>query len=293
MSMWMQRAGGFLAGGRRARSLWLSLIAAMAVAPRPAAGQDALTVFAASSLTEAFSAMGKKLESEQPPLKVRFEFAGTQELAKRLQTGASADVFAAADERWTASLFGSGRVDTRGVTFAKNRLSIITPLSNPAKLGQLRDLARPGVKLAIASDAVPLGRYTRQTLVKLVMAPGLGDDFPRQVMKNVVAQETSAAAVVGKVERGEVDAAIAYQSAVTPARADKVRGFDIPYVYNTEATYTVAAVKGAAHADAARRFIELLLSPAGQAILAEAKLVTLEETRARDSSSRLKPAARP
>ncbi len=291
--MWMQRAAGFVARERRTRSLWLSLIAAIAVSPRPATAQDALTVFAASSLTEAFSALGKKLEGEQPPLKVRFEFAGTQELAKRLQTGASADVFAAADERWTASLFGSGRLETHGVIFARNRLIIITPLSNPAGIAQLKDLARPGLKLAIASDAVPLGRYTRQTLVKLVMAPGLGDDFPRQVMKNVIAQESSAEAVVGKVERGEVDAAIAYQSAVTAARADKVRGFDIPYVYNTEATYTVAAVKATAHADAARRFMELLLSPAGQAIVAEAKLVTLQETRARDSSSRVKPAARP
>jgi len=124
-------------------------------APKP------LTVFAASSLTGAFNEIGAQFEAQHPGVKVDFNFAGSQQLAVQLEQGAPADVFASADERWMGYASAKGLVRGDPVVFARNRLVVIVPERNTGGIRTLVDLARRGLKLVLAADAVPVGRYSR------------------------------------------------------------------------------------------------------------------------------------
>src|SRR5262249_31400652 len=126
-----------------------------------------LTVFAAASLDQAFRDLGREMERRQPGLMVRFNFAGSQQLATQLEEGAPADVFASADERWMERVRSLDLVQGDPVPFARNRLVVIVPRSNPGRIDKLEHLARRGLKIVLAADAVPVGHYSREALAKL------------------------------------------------------------------------------------------------------------------------------
>lgn len=237
-------------------------------ATRPAAHEpQTLTVYAAASLTEAFRDLGKALEQRRPGLAVRFNFAGSQQLASQLEEGAPADVFASADQRSMDRAKDKGLVDSKYPVFARNRLVVIVPSANPAQIERLEDLRRMGTKVVMAAEAVPVGKYSRQALANLARAPGFPSDYDRRVLANVVSQEETVKNVVAKVQLGEADAGLVYRSDVTPPVARQVRVFDIPEQFNVIASYPIALLNSAKNASAGRQFIELLLSDDGQQVL--------------------------
>ena len=177
-----------------------------------------LDVYAAASLTEAFQELGRSLEQAHPGLTVRFNFAGSQQLALQIEQGAPADVFASADQRWMSYVVEKGQVEGEPVVFARNRLVAIVPRTNPARIGGLQDLARKGTKIVLAAEVVPVGKYSRDALARLAGAEGYPKDYDRRVLANVVSQEENVKSVVAKVQLGEADAGIVYQSDVTPVR---------------------------------------------------------------------------
>ena len=226
-----------------------------------------LTVYAAASLTDAFKELGKTLEASHPGLTVQFNFAGSQQLALQIEQGAPADVFASADQRWMDYAKEKGLVDGESTIFARNRLVAIVPRTNPARIKSLQDLARRGIKLVVAAEAVPAGKYSRETLQNLASAPGFPQGYDRRVLANVVSQEENVKAVVAKVQLGEADAGLVYRSDVTAAVAHFVRVFEIPDPYNVIATNPIAVLKAARNPEAARQFVELVSSEAGQRVL--------------------------
>ena len=226
-----------------------------------------LGVFAAASLAGAFGDVARDFERGHPGVRVQLNLAGTQVLAAQIEQGAKADVFASADQQWMTTLKEHGRVDGEVALFARNRLVVIVPRTNPARIGRLADLARPGVKFVIGVESVPVGRYGREMLAKLGAQPGYGDDFARKSLANVVSQEENVKGVVGKVQLGEADAGICYRSDVTPPVARLVRVIEIPAEANVIADYPIAAIAGAPHADLAREFVALVLGPRGQRAL--------------------------
>jgi molybdate transport system substrate-binding protein len=235
---------------------------------RPAAPPPStLTVYAAASLTDAFRELGRTLEARHPGLTVRFNFAGSQQLALQIEQGAPADVFASADQRWMSYAAEKGLVAGDGAIFARNRLVAIVPRTNPARIGGLPDLARRGIKLVLAAEAVPAGRYSREALGKLSAAPGFPAEYDRKVLTNVVSQEENVKAVVAKVQLGEADAGLVYRSDVTPSLARHLRVVEIDDPYNVIASYPIAVLKGAKNAEAAKWFVDLVSSAAGQQLL--------------------------
>jgi molybdate transport system substrate-binding protein len=226
-----------------------------------------LTVYAAASLTGAFRELGRALEASHPGLTVRFNFAGSQQLALQIEQGAPADVFASADQRWMSHAAEKGLVQGKGVIFARNRMVAIVPLTNPARIAALPDLARPGLKLVLAAEGVPAGTYSREALANLSAAPGFPPEYARRVLANVVSQEENVKAVVAKVQLGEADAGLVYRSDVTPAVARHVRVYRIDDPYNVVASYPIAVLRGARNAEAARWFVDLVSSPSGQRTL--------------------------
>jgi molybdate transport system substrate-binding protein len=230
----------------------------------PRAGAQPVTVFAAASLTEVFSALGRDLSKQSPPLRVDFNFAGSQQLALQLEQGARADVFASADERWMEKVAARGLLEGRGKIFARNGLVVILPHGNPAGIETLLDLARHGIKVVLAADAVPAGRYARTVLQRLSGAPHFPVDYEQRVLANVVSEEQDVKAVLGKVLLGEADAGVVYRSDTAGSVGKRLRVIEIPLPYDAVATYWIAVLAAAPHAEAAARFVAALSSPSAR-----------------------------
>jgi molybdate transport system substrate-binding protein len=248
-------------------SAWLLTVLALTAGASAAPAFRTLTVFAAASLSGAFTELGPIVEHSRPGLSIRFNFAGSQQLAAQLELGAPADVFASADERWMRRAVERRLVVGEPVVFARNRLVVIVPRVNPGRIERLQDLARPGVKLVLAADVVPAGRYARQALARLGEAPGFPAGYARRALANVVSDEENVKAVVARVQLGEADAGLAYRSDVTPAVAARVRVLEIPGNCNVIAEYPIAILAAADDTTDARAFIRASLGPKGRRVL--------------------------
>ena len=229
-----------------------------------------LNVFAAASLTEAFGEIGKQFEAQHAGTSVVFNFAGSQQLAQQLASGAPADVFASANKKQMDAAINSGQIITNTTqTFVNNRLVMIYPTDNPASLAQLQDLRKPGIKLVLAAKEVPVGQYALDFLDKAVQDQAFGASFKDDVLKNVVSYENDVKVVLTKVALGEADTGIVYTSDVSGGNASKVGQIEIPDALNVIAKYPIATTKDSPHPELARAFVDYVLSPEGQTILAK------------------------
>jgi molybdate transport system substrate-binding protein len=219
-------------------------------------------------LTEAFTEIGRQFESSNPGTGVAFNFAGSQQLAQQIAQGAPADVLASADRKQMDAAIESGRVDSKHVqAFLTSQLVVITPKDNPADVQTLADLARPGLKLLLAAEAVPAGRYSLEFLDKASQDPNLGVAFKEAVLKNVISYEENVRAVLSKVQLGEADAGIVYSSDVASTDADEIGILEIPEAFNVVATYFIAPLSDSPAPDLADSFVDYVSSPAGGQIL--------------------------
>jgi molybdate transport system substrate-binding protein len=212
-----------------------------------------IKVFAAASLTAAFTKIGEQFTAANGGTKVTFNFAGSQALATQIQQSAPADVFASAD------LANMDKVkDLVGTpqNFASNQLQIVVEKGNPKGVEGLDDLANADLKVVLAAPEVPAGKYAAEALGKA------------GVTVKPVSAEDNVKAVVTKVSLGEADAGIVYVTDVT-AGGDKVEGVDIPEQLNVRATYPIATVKASQARDQAQAFMDLALSAEGQQVLKE------------------------
>ena len=211
---------------------------------------EELRVFAAASLTGAFTDIGKRFTAANGT-RVSFNFAGSQALATQVRQAAPADVFASADLANMAKvrdLVGTPR------NFASNLLQIVVEQGNPKGVEGLADLGDPDLKVVLAAPDVPAGKYAAQILGKA------------GVTVRPVSQEDNVKAVVTKVALGEADAGIVYVTDVA-AGGDRVEGVAIPRDQNVLATYPIATVKASKAQDEAKRFVDLVLSDQGQQVL--------------------------
>lgn len=239
-----------------------------ATSPDEAAISGDIVVFAAASLTEAYTELGNAFEQDYPAATVTLNFAGSQQLAQQLGQGAPADVFASANARQMGVAIEAGRVISgTQQMFAHNRLVVIVSNESATAVTHLQDLAEPGLKLILAAKEVPVGSYTLNFLDKAAEDEQLGAAYREVVRANVVSYEQNVKAVVTKIVLGEGDAGIVYSSDVTDDAAEHLTTMDIPDHLNTIATYPIAAVSDSANAEAAQAFVGYVLSPQGQAIL--------------------------
>ena len=232
----------------------------------PVRAGGSLTVFAAASLKEAFTQLGASFGAQNHAA-VTFSFGGSDMLAIQIVQGAPADVFASANMAQMTVVQKKGDLASTPAVFVRNRLMVIVPKSNPGHVYSLPDLGRPGLKLVLAAPAVPVGKYARAAFTVMANDAAFGPDFLARVEKNIVSNETDVKAVVSKVLLGEADAGVVYLTDVTPQVAPRVQEIVIPPAYNQIATYPIAVVKGSHNAALAQKFVEYVLSPAGQAVL--------------------------
>ena len=229
-----------------------------------------LTVFAAASLTEAFNELAARFEAENRYVDVLLNFAGSQQLAQQIVEGAPVDVFASANHKQMEIAARSSRIATNSVhIFANNRLVVIFPKDNPAGLSSLADLAKPGLKLGLAAQAVPVGQYSLEFLESASTDANFGPEYKGEVLANVVTYEQTVKAVLSKVVLGEVDAGIVYVSDTWGPASSKLGRLAIPDALNPLASYTITTLNDSSQEDLANSFVAFVLSPQGQEILAK------------------------
>jgi molybdate transport system substrate-binding protein len=224
----------------------------------------ALNVFAAASLTDAFTEIGTNFDAANPGVTTTFNFAGSQALRTQIEEGAPADVFASASGKEMDALV-SGALVGDGVpeVFLNNKLVLILPADNPAGIDSLDDLATPGTKFILAAEEVPVGNYARQSLD--LMNGSFGADFKDKVLANVVSNEDNVKQVVAKIQLGEGDAGIVYTS--DAVAVPELKTVEIPTELNVIAKYPIAALKNSENTELAEAFVTYVLSPEGQAVL--------------------------
>ncbi|MFG2886545.1 molybdate ABC transporter substrate-binding protein [Streptomyces sp. NPDC048297] len=216
-----------------------------------------VTVFAAASLQESFTALGKEFEQQHPGTKVSFNFGGSDTLAASITGGAPADVFAAASPKTMKIVTDKSDAAGTPATFVRNQLEIATLPGNPHKVSSLKDLTKSGLKVVLCDKTVPCGAAAQKALdaSKLKLTP--------------VSYEQDVKSALTKVELKEADAAVVYKTDVKAA-GDKVEGVEFPESAQAINDYPIALLKNAPNAQAAKAFIALVQSAEGQKVLTEA-----------------------
>ncbi|MFE5137969.1 molybdate ABC transporter substrate-binding protein [Streptomyces fagopyri] len=216
-----------------------------------------VTVFAAASLKESFTTLGKDFETAHPGTKVTFNFGGSDTLAASITGGAPADVFAAASPKTMAIVTDKSDAVGTPATFVRNQLEIATLPGNPDKVASLKDLTKSGLKVVLCDKTVPCGAAAQKALAasSLKLTP--------------VSYEQDVKSALTKVELKEADAAVVYKTDVNAA-GDKVEGVEFPESAKAINDYPIALLKDAPNAAAAKEFIALVRSPEGQKVLTAA-----------------------
>lgn len=225
-----------------------------------------LAVFAAASLRDALHDVETAYEAMTPGVTLTIVTDSSATMRTQIEHGAPADVFLSADAANPEALADAGLADGEPVVFARNRLTLIAPANNPAAISSPADLARPGIRIVAASDAVPITGYADRLVANLAALPGYPPDFVTAVAANVVSREENVRSVVAKIELGEGDAAIVYRTDATAL--DDLVTIDLPEAADVEAAYAGVAVGATADAPEAHAFLDWLAGPEGTALLA-------------------------
>jgi molybdate transport system substrate-binding protein len=215
-----------------------------------------ITVLAAASLKESFTAIGKAFQTANPGTNVTFSFGASSTLAQQIIQGAPADVFASASGKNMQQVVDA-KAASDPVAFAKNVLEIAVPPANPARIAALADLAKPSVRVALCQPQVPCGALATTVLGKA------------KVTVKPATLEQDVKSTLTKVQLGEVDAGLVYVTDVRSA-GPKVKGVAIPGDVNAATTYPIAALSAAKNADLASAFVAYVLSGAGRSELTHA-----------------------
>jgi molybdate transport system substrate-binding protein len=228
---------------------------ASAGAPSPLSGT--VTVLAAASLTETFTAIGHDFERAHPGVGVRFSFGGSSALAQQILAGAPADVFAAANPTTMATVTDAGLVKGRPVVFVRNQLVIAVAKGNPKAISGLTDLARPGVLLALCAPQVPCGAAATKALTAA------------SVSVTPVTLEKDVKAALTKVRLGEVDAALVYRTDAGAANTD-VDAVEFAESATATNDYPITTLAQAPNPAAAEAFVAYVLSTPAAAVFSAA-----------------------
>jgi molybdate transport system substrate-binding protein len=231
----------------------------------PSAAPAALTIYGAASLKGVLDKVKTAYETANPGTALTISTDSSATLETQIEQGAPADVFLSADTTNPKKLVDKGLAAGAAVTFAGNKLTVIVPTTNPAAIKTPADLAKTGVKVIAAGDAVPITKYATQLVANLAKEAGYPADFAAKYTANIASKEDNVKAIVAKIELGEGDAGIVY---VTDAKASTtVTTIDVPDTANVPATYAGVVVKASKNAAAAQAFLTWFAGPDGQAIL--------------------------
>jgi molybdate transport system substrate-binding protein len=215
-----------------------------------------ITVFAAASLTGTFTQLGHQFEHAHPGTTVRFDFGSSGDLATQITQGAPADVFASAAPKNMQQVVAAGYA-TSSSNFVKNTAEIAAAAGNPAHVGSVADLGKPGVKVALCVLTAPCGVVAEQVFANA------------KVKVTPTTRQPDVKSTLAVVETGEVDAGVVYVTDVMAA-GSKVVGVPIPADQNATTDYPIATLTHSKNGDLATAFVDYVKSPDGLKVLTAA-----------------------
>ena len=214
-----------------------------------------ITVSAAASLTDSFTALAKAFRAANPKVKVRLNFGSSSTLVAQIQAGAPSDVIAAADLSSVERLAASGNVVAAPRVFARNSMAIAVKPGNPEKVKSIKDLARLKT-IAMCGKAAPCGVYASTVLSRAGVV----------VIEGNITRGVDAKATLGAVVTGDADAAIVYKTDVIAA-GKSIQAVDIAAASNVKAMYGIASIRGSKNGSLAKAFVDFVSSEQGWRIL--------------------------
>jgi molybdate transport system substrate-binding protein len=236
--------------------LMVGICAMGTIAPAAASPlKGEITVSAAASLTDSFTALAKAFRAANPKVKVRLNFGSSATLVAQIQSGAPSDVIAAADLSSVEKLLTSGHVVIAPRVFAQNSMAIAVKPGNPKKVKSIRDLSRLNT-IAMCGKAAPCGVYASTVLARAAVI----------VRESNITRGVDAKATLGAVVTGDADAAIVYKTDVLSA-GKTAQTVEISASSNVKAAYGIAAVRGSKNGSLAKAFVDFVLSEQGWKIL--------------------------
>ena len=212
--------------------------------------ETTITVFAASSLTETFTELGRQFEAANPGTKVTFSFAASSTLAEQIIAGAPADVFASASKK---SMEAAAEQIPVSTIFTSNRVVVSFPVDKP--LIAVTDLNDPAIKWVQCDRQVPCGTAADAALEA------------DEITGTPVSLEPDVKSVVGKLTALEVDAAIIYSTDVKSA-GSKFSALEFSNIEKATTKYPIGINSNAN--PKAQAFVDFVLSEAGQKVLLDA-----------------------
>jgi molybdate transport system substrate-binding protein len=213
-----------------------------------------LTVFAAASLTEAFTALERRFEADHPDVDVRLSFQGSSVLATQITNGAPAEVFASADQVTMHTVIAAGLVTGEPIGFASNRMTIVVPVGNPHRIGSLADLSTPDLRIAVCQPQAPCGSATKKVLAAAA------------VTLPPASEEQDVKGVLNKVRSGNADAGLVYVTDINSS-AGQVSSVDFPEAALAIGEYQIAVLTDA-DTELAGAFVGLVRGEVGRGELA-------------------------
>ena len=226
---------------------------AVAVLPPPA--PHTVVVFATHSLRRPMELLARRYEQQAPGAKVELLCAGGAELLQKRTAGGACDVLAIGDSSLMSRFASAAFLEVGSPSeLARNRIAVAVAAGNPKQVEGLRDLARPGLRLAFGKRSSSIGRYTRWALSRAAVEAKPAVEFD------------TADAVLAAVRAGEADAGIVYVTTFAE-QATGVERIDVPEADNQPVLYSISMDREARERAGAAAFRELALSPVGQGIL--------------------------
>lgn len=219
-------------------------------------GESVVRVFAASSLTDAFTQLAADFEQSNPGVEVQLNLGGSSALREQIRAGAPADVLAVASEQIVADLVDEGFVDGSPVIFASNSLLVAVPSGNPGAVSGVEDLANDDLLVGLCAEAVPCGTLAIETLD----AAG--------VSASVDTNEPDVRALLTKIELGELDVGLVYESDVVTA-GESVDSFNVGVSDPPVTNYPIATLADSGAPDSAQAFVDFVLSSEAAEVLTE------------------------
>jgi molybdate transport system substrate-binding protein len=243
------------------QTIWLALFLVLTGIPGLAwGGSEPLIIYSGAGLMKPMNELKNGFETRYN-IPVQLIYGGSGELFGMIATRKAGDVFIPGAEKYVKDAIKQGLVRAEGQRSVCYHVPIIlVPADNPGHIQSLQDLARPGVRVALAdAKAAAIGKVANAILKK--------NDLLEQVAKNVVVRPSTTNQLLIYTATGQVDACIAWEDQATWGQAKgKVDIVRIPSVQNAVKTIPSAVVTFSEQADKAQLFVDYIASAEGKAL---------------------------
>ena len=226
---------------------------------QPRATNVALSVRCGAGLQPAMDEIGKVFQAKTG-VRVDLTYSGAQMLLGQLTASRSGDLYMPGEAFWVDQAAKKGFVShTRTVAYFVPVLMV--PRGNPGHISELKDMARPGVHVAIGHpEALAVGPVTKRILQRA----GIWD----AVQSNVMMQAGCIPELANAVAMRAADVGILWDASVYQVK-DHVEAIPIPARYNEVAEVLSASLTVSRHPTEARQLVDYLTTAEAKAIFAK------------------------